>query len=729
MTSKIAMSQSKHGHEAGLHRSTQWIIGLLMDVGVLPRCPMHCLLLFLGLSHGDHLSEYGNSWGVTFWHSVELRPELPDRNTIIKGSPEGKIGMYTRFIEFANYQIPLSKFRLCVLEYYQIKLSQLFVIGVAKVGHFKIMCRALGRIPTMELEQPFFFIDASVCPLSTSWFSGTSVVKDLLPVDEAVDLPCVELLNENYTLIRKYPETFLCLVGLSRSFIKTDVCPTLLHDNDEEMGLLDFVKSADPFKVKVGERTLAENEGSLITETEDRRKKRVAFVSGSPPVKKAQTEGIVISDSRPSTAEDVTSSYVTPTLERVIEDALHDNVSTRPPSSRFVVLSSGSADTDIPATSQVVSLVSSSQAGVSVLVTESAGDGRPLSAPELETETLSATPSQGSSADDFYESQTVDSTAAMNVYVPNWNVTNNARVDNPIICHSFLDHVTPPGYWAALHNQGGVGFLDAFNINSAQHICMTSELRIHYEYEIMTREKFEQKFTDSAVIVQQRDVEVVELKAKLEKSESEAAEVEELRKHVSDLEAMVAMKVGEAASFTTQNASLLEKVSALELERNGLKGQVVGENKIAPSVECRSALGKVISMGINKGIQQGLEAGVVHGKAGRSLTQIEAYDQEVEGKYVATVSEFEGDGQGNTNATPEFARFQTSLDQVAMPIYSESGETFGFASSHDSSLGVTDYQVSTLVLSGNGRPTNPLPVVQPHDDLFSTSVLDKSGDV
>ncbi|GJW33018.1 hypothetical protein Tco_0053050 [Tanacetum coccineum] len=38
----------------------------------------------------------------------------------------------------------------------------------------------------------------------------------------------------------------------------------------EKMGLLDFVKSADPFKVKVGEQTLAENEVPLIIETGDR---------------------------------------------------------------------------------------------------------------------------------------------------------------------------------------------------------------------------------------------------------------------------------------------------------------------------------------------------------------------------------------------------------------------------------------------------------------------------
>ncbi|GJZ58684.1 hypothetical protein Tco_0614500 [Tanacetum coccineum] len=250
-----------------------------------------------------------------------------------------KIGMYTRFIEFANFQIPLLKFLLYILEYYQINLSQLFVIGAAK---------------------------------------------DSLSVDEDVDLPCVELLNENYTIIRKYLETFLCFVDLSHSFTKIDVHPTLLHNNDEGRRLSMYM-----YRVKIGERTLAENEVPLITKTEDRRKKRITFVSGSPPMKKAQTEGVVISDSWPSTAgksltalrrlirqsgqagtgsesatpatEDATSSFVTPTPEHASEGDFSDN------------------------------------AGVNVPVTKPTSDGCTLSFPELEAGAFSATPSSGSS--------------------------------------------------------------------------------------------------------------------------------------------------------------------------------------------------------------------------------------------------------------------------------------------------------------------------------------------
>ncbi|GJS28777.1 hypothetical protein Tco_0489397 [Tanacetum coccineum] len=697
---------------------------------------------------------------ATFNIPVELRPKLPDRNSTIKDSQEGKIGMWLSFSKRGGVDDPCC---------YSKKFDSL-----------------------KNWNNRFFWIDASVCLLSTPWFNGTSVVKDPLPLDEAVDLPWVELLNDNRTLIRKYPETFLCLVGLSRSFIKTGVRPTLLYDNDEEIGLLDFVKYVDPFKVKVRERTLADNEDELNVNS-GKQKQRVAFVSGSPPVKKARAEGIVISDSRPSMADkspsdlrrlsrqnkeadtgsgstalatkDVTSFSVTPTPERVLEDVSDDNVRTCPPSGHFVILSYVTADTDLPDSPQVVPPATSATTGVNAPV----GDGRRLSGSGPEAGALSATPSQGSSADDFYESQTIDSASALNVY-------------------------------AALRNQHDAAFLDVVNINSAQHVCMVSELRLHYEHEIMTSEKFKKKFTDSVAVVQQRDAEIAILKAWLEKSEAEAAKVIELRKYVSDLEVTVAIKVGELANLHTKNVGLVERVSALESERDSLKNQVVGEGKMREEfvsqqdatkrrfAKCAAELDARIA-DVRRDMDNDLYPHMLTAIAGRrwvvghgfrlavykcarsvecrsALGKVEAYDLEVEGKYVATVSEFEGvsfplldeleglkdsplalimyaltlkDGQGNKDATPEFAWFQPSIDLVYVPVYSESGSvdremllsdvipairqsaerrglcppsssasggTSGPAPSYDSSLGVTDYHVSTLVLASDGGSAN-----------------------
>nr|GEV38542.1 hypothetical protein [Tanacetum cinerariifolium] len=445
--------------------------------------------------------------------------------------------------------------------------------------------------------------------------------------------------------------------------------------------------------------------------------------------------------------ENVTSSsFVTSTPERVLKDASHNNV---------------------------VPPVTSALASVNTPVVEPMGDDCRSSGSRPEARALSVTPSQGSSADDFYESQTIDSASALNVY-------------------------------AALRNQHDAAFLDVVNINSAQHVCMIFESRLGHEHEIMTREKFK-KFTDSATIIRQRDAKIADLKARLEKSEAEAAEVIELHKLVSNLEATVAIKVGERANFHTENVGLVERVSALESERDGLKNQVVGESqmreefvsqqvvaeqhimkcateldariadlwrdmdndlyphmltviagrrwvvgngfrlaiyKCACFVECRSALDKVISMAINKGIQQGLEAGIIHGKAGRSLAQVEAYGPKVEGKYVAVVFEFKGvsfpllDELESLRDSPialimfaltlKYDQDRKMLLSDAIHAIRQSAERQGLCPPSSSapggtSLGITDYQVFTLVLAGDrGSVDQPL-VTQPHDDLFDTS--------
>ncbi|GJY15477.1 hypothetical protein Tco_0385899 [Tanacetum coccineum] len=346
---------------------------------------------------------------------------------------------------------------------------------------------------------------------------------------------------------------------------------------------------------------------------------------------------------------------------------------------------------------------------------------------------------------------------------------------------------------------------------------MASELRLHYDHEIMTRDKSERKFTDCTMIVQQRNAQVTDLKAMLDRSEAKAMEVVELCKHVSDLEVVVAVKTGEVSNLNTHNAGLLEKVFALKLVCRELYSKVSQltadcdgcdratfcrvaakmdariadvrrdmDNDLYPnmltaiagrrwvighsfllaihqctrSVECRSALGKVILMAINKGIQQGLEAGIVHGKAGRSLTQIEAYDPMAEGKYVVAVFAFENmsfplldeleglkdssltlimsaltlkDDHGNFGSIDH----EMLLSDAIPPIYGPDawrglcpppGSTLGGAASsappHDSSLGVVNYQISTLVLSGDGGSATQPPIVQAYDDLFDTSVLD-----
>ncbi|GJS43616.1 hypothetical protein Tco_0568659 [Tanacetum coccineum] len=266
-----------------------------------------------------------------------------------------------------------------------------------------------------------------------------------------------------------------------------------------------------------------------------------------------------------------------------------------------------------------------------------------------------------------------------------------------------LDHVTPPAYWVALRNQHNATFLDAVNVNLAQHDCMVSELRLRYDHEIMIMENFEKKITNSPA----------------------------LRKRVSNLEATVAVKVGELANLRTKNVGLVEKVFALEsdaVERHFAKHAseldariadvyrdmdnnlyphmltaiagriwVIGHGlclvvyKCARSVECQSAMGKVILMAISKGIQQGLEAGVVHGKA-ESLK-----DSPIASIMFALVLKDEQDHEMLlSKAIPSVRRFAKRRGLCPPP----SVRTFGSVPPHGLSLDVADYQV----LSDDGRP-------------------------
>nr|GEZ20037.1 transposase (putative), gypsy type [Tanacetum cinerariifolium] len=77
----------------------------------------------------EYLLEFTSEYGIP----KSLHPELPGPTDPIVEFPEGKVGDYTKFFEFANFCIPISKFLFDVLGHYQIHLSQLSVMGAAKL--------------------------------------------------------------------------------------------------------------------------------------------------------------------------------------------------------------------------------------------------------------------------------------------------------------------------------------------------------------------------------------------------------------------------------------------------------------------------------------------------------------------------------------------------------------------------------------------------------------------
>ncbi|GJY61681.1 hypothetical protein Tco_0462338 [Tanacetum coccineum] len=164
-------------------------------------------------------------------------------------------------------------------------------------------------------------------------------------------------------------------------------------------------------------------------------------------------------------------------------------------------------------------------------------------------------------------------------------------MDDVVVCHKFIDHILPLGYWAFLHNLPNEDFLDQFNVNYARQACMSFELRLRYKHKIDQMERLEKKNLCKGM---------------------------RLYGHVLELEAVVVVRVEELARLRVKNAELIGQVSDLET-------LCYEHEALSPYADSRGWL----------------EARIEHGKTGRSLEKVESYDVEVKAKYLAAVKDLE----------------------------------------------------------------------------------------
>ncbi|GKC27297.1 hypothetical protein Tco_1034591, partial [Tanacetum coccineum] len=245
-----------------------------------------------GVRVKEYLLEFTSEYGIP----ESLHPELPGLEEPIVEFLEGKVSVYTKFFEFANYRIPISQFIFDILGYYQIHLSQLSVIGAAKVSHFEINCRVLNIIPTLNLfrvfcvpsynsgwmsfsKRPgkntpkplnslknwnnrFFWVDERIFLTVVEW--RTSAPKDKMPLADSYSAADMTTLDTHRTPIKKQTELLLCLVGLNMDLFNLISAPnpTKMEDTDVASG-----SSGTPFALEKSPLDLAnEDPSQMITD-------------------------------------------------------------------------------------------------------------------------------------------------------------------------------------------------------------------------------------------------------------------------------------------------------------------------------------------------------------------------------------------------------------------------------------------------------------------------------
>ncbi|GJS89905.1 hypothetical protein Tco_0772541 [Tanacetum coccineum] len=180
----------------------------------------------------------------------------------------GKVGVYTRFFEFANQRVPLSLFMCNILNHYRLHISQLHCIGAAKISNFEVNCRLLAINPTVHLfrafyhtcwsngwvsfskragrlqcytekldalrrwREMFFWVDDALVPWNFAFYTQGLLPRDERPPPGSYSIEDAELINENRIPINAYSEAFLCHMGISRNYFqRPEEVPTFIGED------------------------------------------------------------------------------------------------------------------------------------------------------------------------------------------------------------------------------------------------------------------------------------------------------------------------------------------------------------------------------------------------------------------------------------------------------------------------------------------------------------------
>ncbi|GJS19663.1 hypothetical protein Tco_0448295 [Tanacetum coccineum] len=529
-------------------------------------------------------------------HDV-IHLELPCRNDRIRNSPTGKIGVYSRFLDFANYRIPLSQFFIDILEYFQINLSQLSVIAAAKVSHFEILCRVHGFAPT---------VDASVFPLSVPWHNDKTLRKDPHPTPAEFNVDVCNYLADNPAPFRKFLEPFLCFVGISRYYDLDENCYPTFWANDDEGGC------------RIGEREVPKEEVSLLQLTRGRVVPLASVndqgnvnIQGAGDDDVNEGDGDVAEANQTEKGEHVVDVGG---IDVVADDEVHAIVADKPQRVRKKrKVADGASGSGLPPNklredhgtfgigantggkyvAVLQSLLESSTLPVEVGVT--AATTMPFVTSSVTPDSISGTglrtrhPAErfviySDSSHDLNANATDDEvTSVIRSSMPPPLILTAAVATTIIVgatstpVHEtsagqvqpsiFRDSTSPSMAEADVAGPSkptSAELLAEFNVGTARQVCFSADIRMRLEHELRGRQRFEGKCAMQANWLKERDAKIASLKAQLSFKEAEAAEAIRLHGQVANVKAAKAARSRELDGLRERNAALKGQVVALD---------------------------------------------------------------------------------------------------------------------------------------------------------------------
>ncbi|GKE87492.1 hypothetical protein Tco_1564967, partial [Tanacetum coccineum] len=108
------------------------------------------------------------------------------------------------------------------------------------------------------------------CPALFPWHTAKNVTRDPAPIAANFNAQDYAILVAHPSPFQKFPEEFICLVGLSRHYnLDEETYPWFLHKDGEDMDIFAFIHTPDLTKVKVVEQERNEDVPLLLETTVD----------------------------------------------------------------------------------------------------------------------------------------------------------------------------------------------------------------------------------------------------------------------------------------------------------------------------------------------------------------------------------------------------------------------------------------------------------------------------
>nr|GEV41152.1 hypothetical protein [Tanacetum cinerariifolium] len=283
----------------------------------------------------------------------------------------------------------------------------------------------------------------------------------------------------------------------------------------------------------------------------------------------------------------------------------------------------------------------------------------------------------------------MDSEALRQAYVPKWDVLNDSILDDP----NLFDE-------------------------SARQTCLSAKVRMRLKHVLRGKKRLRGRCVMQEKLLKEKDVEIVDLKARLYLKEAKATEAIRLRGQIVDVEAAeaaqaceleslkehnVALKSATASTFECEKDKLIDQVSTLEATCFGLYEEVSGYKLFKEWIEemqdtqvkalSDRVAGGAIGRAIEKGVQDKLAAGIDHGQAGRFLADVFAYNPFAKADYLAAINDLRSVDfsllaqlesqkyasiidiinllhlEGSAAATPKDSQLQPLPEQLMVPIH------------------------------------------------------------